>query len=665
MLQDSDLSRFIALLQKAKEGGLSHPSEFPQSALCLGEVTENLFYRSELSRLWRSLKIACAAGDAPEFADQILCGIIQQLTEEDRCYVPLTYSEEWLRAIRWAIFRAERSDVDCALFSGNDRQSRVGMACQRLRKRGYRIHIGAYGPYLDTETQKTIADSINSLISQVGGINAAQQICAFVKRTNAMHDGMWLFGNRIGSYGNVSESALPIGWLFSIALRHIHRKESLSEHEVAWQTAVKLAVDFAACMDCQIYNPFDGLHLHATDFYPTLEESLKWRELFSLPQVPPSTLTTMRDAFSQVEWPDGTNDLRQNVDRLFGELDVLLGGLFDDQLTAIPKHAACNDFPLLWRHARGSLGAVNASYLGPFEANRRNHDRTVFFETCDDNILALPRAMTAASACEVIFRLIWSIHRNKADQIVSKTIEKCVALACQAHHDSVSERVRYFADGKWLEIDLATRYDQDLVLFESKAKSLTSASRSGDMMAFIDDYTKSYLSLLRQHVRNERNLKRGLTSLTETFEDPNSLRIVKVLVSPLCYGPASDKVLADGLFRSIAFARLEAINQSAKNVRIVDEFNQTIENIMSDLQHIAPRKYDQIDLFKYMLDVFWLDLGQLLYVLHRGFTVTQAVTALKNLTFATRDFWTEVALADCQQLTVRKWHPPSGCDSES
>ena len=36
-----------------------------------------------------------------------------------------------------------------------------------------------------------------------------------------------------------------------------------------------------------------------------------------------------------------------------------------------------------------------------------------------------------------------------------------------------------------------------------------------------------------------------------------------------------------------------------------------------------------------------------------------AVSGLRHITFSTRDFWTEAAIADRQTLTKDKWYPPS------
>ena len=56
----------------------------------------------------------------------------------------------------------------------------------------------------------------------------------------------------------------------------------------------------------------------------TLSESLAWRELFTLPQIPPSELPILHDAFLKIEWPEGTHDVRAEVDQLFSPNLIVL-----------------------------------------------------------------------------------------------------------------------------------------------------------------------------------------------------------------------------------------------------------------------------------------------------------------------------------------------------
>ena len=180
------------------------------------------------------------------------------------------------------------------------------------------------------------------------------------------------------------------------------------------------------------------------------------------------------------------------------------------------------------------------------------------------------------------------------------------------------------------------------------------------MMQFIDDYTNSLLSMTRQLVRHDRNIRRSLTPLTLHGEILDNLRVTKIAVSPLSYGPVSDHVLQNAMLRSIGRARLSSIGGEPENVKILSAFNRKIEQIVHDIEHVAPKSEGQIDLIRYMMYLSWVDLGQLLYTLHRGHSVTDALSVLRHLTFGTRDFWTEAALADRNGLTKGKWRPPAG-----
>ena len=111
---------------------------------------------------------------------------------------------------------------------------------------------------------------------------------------------------------------------------------------------------------------------------------------------------------------------------------------------------------------------------------------------------------------------------------------------------------------------------------------------------------------------------------------------------------------------SFAGARFSSVDGNEKHVDILDALNDRVDQIMNDIEQVAPRRGGQIDLFRYMLHVFWLDLGQLVYALQRGRSLVDGLSALRNFTFGTQDFWTEAALTDRQSLTDSKWHPASG-----
>ena len=661
MLHDSDLDRFVELVRRA-ECNTQTPSEARPGATLLAErESDDRLHRNELPRLQRSLKIAYVAGDIPEPPHRLLHAILQDSSSaEVRSFRPLTHSEAWLDALRWATSHPLPLASDYLPHQGQDRQFVVGRACKQLRSQGYRVDIGASGPRVDDDTRTEIARSLDSLVEEIGGVDAICRICGIISQHEKLHDGMWLLGNFPCTPDQPPIPWVPVGWLLSIALRHIRREPSTNDPAGAWNAALQLAVAFAASTDCQRYSQIEGYFPEAPDFIPTLAESLAWRELFTLPQFPPSELSTLRDAFSRIQWPQGTVDLCRDVDQLFAELDELHSGLAIDRLTEFPQWAARSAFPLLWEHARAPGTGVNTQYLDPFGSHPRDHDRYVFFDGPDEQVFVLPSSLAMASACEAIFRLTWKKAKSAAEKIVADTMEKSIAIACAMHTASMWEKESYTADRTKLEIDVAVRDGDEIVLFETKAKSLRAVSRTGDMMAFMEDFTKSFMALLRQLVRHDHNIKREFTPLTTDGENPGEIRVTKVAVSPLSYGPVSDHVLLNALLRSIIAAHFGSTGDNPEHNEILAAFNDTIDQIRADLVHVAPRKQGQIDLFPYLLQVFWFDLGQLLYVLRRGRSVPGALAALRHVTYSTQDFWTEAALADRTPLTEERWHPPSG-----
>jgi hypothetical protein len=204
----------------------------------------------------------------------------------------------------------------------------------------------------------------------------------------------------------------------------------------------------------------------------------------------------------------------------------------------------------------------------------------------------------------------------------------------------------YKVAGRRYELDVATRDEDRIVRIETKGKSLTKRSRSGDMFAFFQDYSDSFLAMLAQLVRHEVHLRQGQTPLTAQDEAVADLRPVKVAVSPLSYGPVSDKLLSGSILRSLVGARLVLVAPDQANQKIIDAFNRRTEGVIADMAVVAPKKDGLADLFPYLIDVFWLDLGQLLYILDRANTIWSAFQPFKHITFSSRDFWTELAHAD-------------------
>lgn len=647
MLRNEDLALFSERFATAQ--GRSDVPSSPAEAL--GTDDQGLL-RSEVWRLSRSLQIASLAGDVPREC-AIAADLIARALPDGTRFASLDATDAWERAIVWA--RTQPTEEARKLYA---RQRQVGLACARLRQHNYRVDIGAYGPEVPAATRRDIAAVIDGLIRLIGGIETAQQICQVLRESDRLHDGMWLFGERMPGVLQTTKPTIPYGWLFSLALRHAGCRGTARKPEVAWRRLISLAIDLAAVFDCQRYGPFEQLEIAPNDIPRALVDALLWREIFALPQAPPLVISHLRAALADTLTPADEQHLPVSIAALLTEIDTALQRSADGRLSLHPRAQIELTSPLLWRLSRGQADRVNQSYLDPLSPDQRNHDRLIFFDVDARHVATLPRSMLTSAACEVIFQLIWStLPRKRANTVVGAIMERAIARACEGKAPIVKSREVYYVGSQVFEIDAATRDGDRFVLVETKAKSLTAKARTGNLFRFLSDYSDSYLAMLQQLARHEAHLRAGVTPLSMEGEQLDNARPVKVAISPLSFGPVSDKTLASSLVR--AYARNYAIPLTADpaSAEIVDGFNKAVKDALTQITRVAPKRDGVADLFAYVTDVFWVDLGQFLYVMDRALSAWDAFYPLRHITFSTRDFWTEVAFADRSGLTAERWRP--------
>lgn len=650
MLDDGDLTRFLSAFEARDLPGVDPrpPAEVLPS--------EDGLFPAEFGRLVSSLQIASVLGDVPRLA-AVAARLILNEIEAQRC-APLSDHDAWSQAIAWAVEQPAFSDP-AALASSllRDRETIVGEACLRLRKRGFRIDVGAYGPRIDGNARREIVRSVEGYTGLLGGLDTANQILRAMRDANNLHDGMWLFGEvGLGLYA-AKHPMIPVGWLMSLALRNLEKKGTARKPAVAWATLIELATDFAAVHDCQRYSSFEDMDLHPSQLHRTLAASTLWREFSTLPQMPAQAMRKVLDALVGVLTEDDALRLGFAPSALVSEITKLSEWSAEDRATTFPRADVERALPLLTRLTKGAAERVNSGYSDPLAADGRTQDSVLLFACGRDQAMTLPRSFLAEAACEFVFGLLWSKLGSDAADVVGQTMERAIERACRGKASTVLSSHTYEVRGQRFECDAATRHEDRIALIETKGKMLTRQSRSGDMFAFFRDYNDSFLRMLSQLVRHEINLRAGDTPLTSPGEVVGDLRPVKMAVSPLSYGPVSDKALSSTVIRSLVGAKLTVVVPDRENERIIADFNKRTAQLLDDIAKVAPKRDGLAHLIPYLIDVFWLDLGQLLYVLDRADTVWDALRPLKHITFGSRDFWTELAHAERGGLTAGKWRP--------
>ena len=175
MLQESDLDTFLELFQRVSNEQSSLPAIHPTDALRADDVKYHRLQPGDLTAFSHSLKIACGAGDASENMFYVFDKIARSLDEQQQ-YVDLRRLAAWECAIRWAHVEVATSGPEVPELHDSDRRLQVGMACRRLRDRGYGVPIGAFGPSLATGVRQQIVDKVCSLVSRIGGFQIASHL---------------------------------------------------------------------------------------------------------------------------------------------------------------------------------------------------------------------------------------------------------------------------------------------------------------------------------------------------------------------------------------------------------------------------------------------------------------------------------------------------------
>jgi hypothetical protein len=650
MMKDSDLNTFIEIVKAALIENKFGP--FLSPALVLREETG--LFSSEIWRMSRSLRIGVAANEVDMRVADAADNIWEDL-KHVKC-VPLTDGKRWREAVDWALVQCRSQFASGTVF---DRQQHVGQAYKRLKQQHFTLNMSAYGLSFTEQTQREIFRKADALASLIGGANVLLRLCAIMESHNKIHDGMWLLGDQVPNVAQSKTPSLPIAWIFALGARHLGRLGKARKPDQAWRTLIELATDMAACLDCERYNQFEGMEMHPTQFWRSMTDSLMWREFFTLPQVPSVVVNDILQALLSEVTSSGSPEVERFLKKFSREANNLIRSGEQGKLGRIEKKTAKRLMPTLCDCALGKVGAVNASIDGIFSAGSRNHEACILFDTPGNYYTYLPSPLLGAAVCEQAFTYVWRRLPEKASKIVGNTMERALAAACRGKAPILETAKKYKGvEGKNLEMDVGSRDGDVIVLIETKAKSLTAASRTAAGFSYISDYTKSYLAMVNQLMLHEKSIRSGDNPLVLKDEKSADFRPIKVAVSPLSYGQLSDKIFASSILRGMYNARLNVLKDrdTLENQKVVADFNAAMAEVRMLIGELAPKREGLAELAPYLLDFFWLDLWQALYVIKRGKSMPDAFRPLSRITFSTRDFWTEVAAAERGGLTQDCWY---------
>ncbi|QEE40859.1 MULTISPECIES: hypothetical protein [unclassified Methylobacterium] len=600
-------------------------------------------------------------GDAPEDAARVLL-FLQGKLQGNSC-VAFDCRDKWIEATAWGLRSMAARE---ALYGRQPiymRQRHVGEACRRLRTRGYKIEVGAQGPRMAASSERELLTVIDNFAALIGGLRILEIIFGRMRERNLFHNGFWLFGNTVPGFTQEGRIASPYGWLCSVAIRNISKAGTAAKPSRMIDTLFSISEDYLAIYDAQRYGQFEHSNVDVTEIPRALRESLIWREAFTLPQTPQMVTKTLARAFNKFITVDDKRNLGFDLTKVFHEIDKLLDCTAEDRPTICPKDRATQDFPILFAQGLRKGHAIYNDVIDPVDRSIENQEGNIFYERSLNELVLLPKTLTGAHCCFLVYKLVWStLPKERASKIVGDSMEWAIQIACEGKSTVAFFQYNYLVKKQKFEIDYAARTDDRIVLFETKAKSLTAPARSGNPIKYLTDFSQSYLAMLRQLSRHEINIKAGHTEIASINDDWSALRLIKLAISPLSYGQMSDKVLLRAIMGSLTRAVFHSVTGRPEDDDAINSFNQNLRKLFILLQQVAPNEEGKIDLGAYLFNVHWLDLGEIIHLLSISRSVSEASRLLMPVTYASRDFWTELAFLERQGMfaVARRPLPENG-----
>lgn len=612
------------------------------------QTEDKTSFGTEFSQLAKMVSISAHADEVDMLAAQTAKVIYQQVRTSNLC--ELTHATTW----RKAILRAE-AIINSQNYIDNfpDREIAVAEAYKRLKNAGRKVSINTLGIHWNSQSLKDAYSELNSHIALMGGTEVLSQIGRIFDETNNIYAKIWLCGETNLGVNQPKEPAIPFGWLQALALKHTASKTKARKPEVLWNSIVTSSRDIAATFDCQRYSQFDRMvGINPADLPRAIYQTLCWRELFTIQQMPQECLPFLYNAFLIELKIADENEAISFIKKMWREYDVLRSQLEVSKPNLFNIKTIEENFPTLLFHSKKAGEAVNPNFVVPMSGALRNDSIIMFYKASKGKLLCCPLSRSNAVFLTIIFSKMWEMLKNPS-KTLSNITEKSLALVSDKKAETIYPSVKYKIGKDVFEFDLATQTGSEITLMEIKNKSLTRKSESGDGLSFLDDLSKSVFPLVFQLARHEKHIREKLTPLNTAFSS-SELSITKIAVSTLTYGAVTDNLFLKSIFVALSEARLSAIEK--ENEKTVKEFNKQYQKALSKVLEVSDKNDNGLyELSPFFFRTRWVDLGQLIYLLHRSNDVSHALKPIRHLTFSSRDIWNEIAYADRGGFAAGVW----------
>lgn len=587
--------------------------------------------------------------------------------------VSLSDHAAWTRALTIARRRRQRLPHNLHDIGPFSREHAVAAALKRLGGQGYPWRLTTYGVSFADATLDAITNQIDHLVAQVGGRVVADGMLTLLVRMNRVFQGAFLAGRTVDMASRKPrQPGIPVHYLYNLGLKHLNAQPGSRQPQQDFTAAIELARDLGAALDVETYSAFTNINISSAAVHRKILDNVLFDELFAfqkwVPTVADKLLTGWirrleeQNCIPSVATADqfislGTNLLaRAHVARL--EV-VHAAELVTPNVSTELAHRLC-------QRLSSKSGELNTGYMTPFDTAKRNSPYFPLYAYPSDLFLIPPKCIIARAFCERVFTLIRDEKIADYENKMGKALEllTCDVLSMTGNPP---EKV-----GGWyrsqtqrptdapLELDVAVGSGTHLVLMECKSKALTNASRRGDSMGALLDFSRGFLYPLRQSMNHERLL---LSTGEIEFLDKTKLllqgrRIERIMINLTDHGSMQDRTFLSGIVRALWGGSLSS--GDPKRQWEADEVSGEIAAVVKGIDDLAKSSGVTLqDFFQtYIMSTWWLSVDQLALVCSIRPNLWEGLLSVRHVTFQTGDFLSELAARD--RMGKRNPEPVNG-----
>jgi hypothetical protein len=487
-----------------------------------------------------------------------------------------------------AILIGRASSVLSRFPFSNARTKAVATAGARMKQRGYVFTIDRGSIRMPhPEIEKIVADIENSL-RRLGCMEALSNITRTALNTYRYAYEQILFAQSYASGLGERPPTLPVGLLFNIAVKLPLWADGIADRPTAWNNAISLARDFVAMLDLEAYTHFAFMGTDASHLEAKLREVAHYDHCFALRQWHLSFTSEFLTTFFGMDFESGMKArFGWNVSDAT-QLGRVLTGYAKREPTIVAIGALVSA-----GIDRGVLRSMipyfthreceaNKNYRSPFDTAGADFIfRPAILFNEHQFLLLPPASLIGPPIFEATFAAVKSISR---DRVISKLrgdgTERLANLVFgkRGFRPSI-ENAKYDlgSTGKG-ECDLVFEDEQNILLVECKAKSLTRGAMTGVGGDALLDFAGGLFASQGQALRHERILRShgAIAFLDGRRLEFRNRRITRLTVTLADHGTLQNRWMLNMVYEALLSARVSCHPDHPRKKQ-VEKFNENLE----------------------------------------------------------------------------------------